>query len=92
MGDPKKQRRKYETPRFPWRTDTLQKELNLIGQYGLRNKRELWRHETALSKFRKQHAHYSACPPNKEQNWKNNSSTDSTVSEYSPKQPPSTTS
>ena len=52
MGDPKKQRRKYETPRFPWRTDTLQKELNLIGQYGLRNKRELWRHETALSKFR----------------------------------------
>jgi len=52
MGDPKKQRKKYETPRFPWRTDTLQKELNLIGQYGLRNKRELWRHETSLSRFR----------------------------------------
>jgi len=52
MGDPKKQRRKYETPRFPWRTDTLQTELKLLGQYGLRNKRELWRHETMLSKFR----------------------------------------
>jgi len=52
MGDPKRQRRKHETPRFPWRTDTLQKELGLIGQYGLRNKRELWRHETALSRFR----------------------------------------
>ena len=52
MGDPKKQRRKYETPRFPWRTDTLQMELNLLGQYGLRNKRELWRHKTMLSKFR----------------------------------------
>jgi len=52
MGDPKKQRRKYETPRFPWRTDTLQAELKLLGQYGLRNKREMWRHRTMLSKFR----------------------------------------
>ncbi len=52
MGDPKKQRKKYETPRFPWRTDTLQAELRLLGQYGLRNKRELWRHETMLSRFR----------------------------------------
>ncbi len=52
MGDPKKQRKKYETPRFPWRTDTLQEELKLLGQYGLRNKHELWRHETTLSKFR----------------------------------------
>ncbi len=52
MGDPKKQRKKYETPRFPWRTDILQEELKLLGQYGLRNKHELWRHRTSLSKFR----------------------------------------
>ena len=52
MGDPKKQRKKYETPRFPWRTDILQEELKLLGQYALRNKRELWRHETMVSKFR----------------------------------------
>jgi len=52
MGDPKKQRKKYETPRFPWRTDILQSELSLIGRYGLRNKRELWRHKTTLSNFR----------------------------------------
>lgn len=52
MGDPKKQRKKYATPRFPWRTDVLQWELKLLGQYGLRNKHELWRHETMLSKFR----------------------------------------
>ncbi len=52
MGDPKKQRKKYETPRFPWRTDILQSELRLQGQYGLRNKRELWRHKTELSRFR----------------------------------------
>jgi len=52
MGNTKKQRRKYETPRFPWRIDVLQAELKLLGQYGLRNKRELWRHETMLSRFR----------------------------------------
>ncbi len=52
MGDPKKQRKKYEMPRFPWRTDILQAELRLIGEYGLRNKRELWRHKTVLSRFR----------------------------------------
>jgi len=52
MGDPKKQKKKYDTPRFPWRTDILQEELKLLGQYGLRNKHELWRHETMLSNFR----------------------------------------
>jgi small subunit ribosomal protein S4 len=52
MGDPKKRRKKYATPRFPWRTDILKEELKLLGQYGLRNKHELWRHETMLSKFR----------------------------------------
>jgi small subunit ribosomal protein S4 len=52
MGDPKKQRKKYETPRFRWRKDILQEELKLIGNYGLRNKHELWRHKTTLSTAR----------------------------------------
>lgn len=52
MGDPKKQRRKYDTPRFPWRKDILDNELKLLGTYGLRNKHELWRHETQLSRYR----------------------------------------
>jgi small subunit ribosomal protein S4 len=52
MGDPKKQRRKFDTPRFPWRKDILNEELKLLGTYGLRNKHELWRHETALSRLR----------------------------------------
>jgi small subunit ribosomal protein S4 len=52
MGDPKKQRKKYATPRFPWRSDAIQEELKILGQYGLRNKHELWRHETTLSNFR----------------------------------------
>ena len=52
MGDPKKQRKKFDTPRFPWQIDTLEAELKLLGQYGLRNKREIWRHKTLVSKYR----------------------------------------
>jgi len=52
VGDPRKQRKKYDTPRFAWRKDILQEELKLLGQYGLRNKHELWRHKTMLSKVR----------------------------------------
>ena len=52
MGDPKKQRKKFDTPRFRWRKDILQEELKLVGQYGLRNKHELWRLKTTLSKTR----------------------------------------
>ena len=52
MGDPKKQRKKFDTPRFPWQYDTLETELKVLGQYGLRNKREIWRHKTLLSKYR----------------------------------------
>jgi small subunit ribosomal protein S4 len=52
MGDPKKQRKSYETPRHPWRKDQLEVELHLIGEYGLRNKRELWRYKTMLSEVR----------------------------------------
>ncbi len=52
MGDPKKQRKKFDTPRFAWRKDVLQEELKLLGQYGLRNKHELWRLKTTLSKTR----------------------------------------
>jgi small subunit ribosomal protein S4 len=52
MGDPKKQRKKYDTPRYRWRKDILQEELKLLGQYGLRNKHELWHLKTTLSKTR----------------------------------------
>lgn len=52
MGDPKKQRKKYATAKFPWRIDILEEELKILGQYGLRNKRELWHHKTMISRFR----------------------------------------
>jgi len=53
MGDPKKQRKKYDTPEFPWSKEILDSELKLLGEYGLRNKRELWRHRSMLTKYRR---------------------------------------
>jgi small subunit ribosomal protein S4 len=52
MGDPKKQRKKYETPHNPYSSVTLGSELKLLGEYGLRNKREIWRHRLLLTKYR----------------------------------------
>jgi len=52
VGDPRRNRKKYETPRHPWRKDQIEVELKLIGEYGLRNKRELWRYKTMLSQVR----------------------------------------
>ena len=53
MGDPKRPRKRYETPRHPWRADRLMEELRLVGEYGLRNKKELWRAQAVLRKYRK---------------------------------------
>ncbi len=54
MGDPRRQKKKYVTPKRPYDTERFDSELQLIGSYGLRNKRELWRHRTELSRYRRQ--------------------------------------
>jgi len=54
MGDPRRPRRTFSKPKSPWRSDQLAQELYLLGSYGLRNKRELWKAQTQLSSIRKQ--------------------------------------
>jgi len=51
MGDPKRLRKTYETPRRPFAE--LEEERKLLREFGLKNKRELWKAETILREFRR---------------------------------------
>ncbi len=54
MGDPKFQRKKYSTPRHPWEKTRIDEERKLLNDYGLKNKRELWKSQSLLDSFRTQ--------------------------------------
>jgi small subunit ribosomal protein S9e len=42
----------FRTPRRPFEKERLDSELQMVGMYGLRNKREVWRVQLVLSKIR----------------------------------------
>jgi len=67
MGDPRRQKKKYVVPKRPFDNDRFESELQLIGTYGLRNKKELWKHSTDLSNFRRQARNLLALPPSERQ-------------------------
>ena len=54
MGDPKNPRKNWRKPKRPLNYDLLNEELYVLGTFGLKNKRELWKAHTELSRVRNQ--------------------------------------
>jgi len=54
MGAPKRFKKTYRRPRRIWTTDQLNSELYLVGSYGLRSKRELWKAQSEIARLRNQ--------------------------------------
>ncbi len=52
MGDPKFDRKTYESPRNPWEITRIKDENNLRSKYGLKNKREIWKALSVLRSYR----------------------------------------
>jgi len=63
MGGIRKLRKKIITPGHPYDKNRIERELPLVGEYGLRNKRELWKARTVLSTARQQARELLALDP-----------------------------
>ena len=53
-GNPRKSKKNYNRPRSIWTSDQISSELYVVGSYGLRNKRELWKAQTEIARIRNQ--------------------------------------
>jgi len=54
MGDTKNFRRAWKKPKRPFNFDLKMEELRILGTFGLKTKRELWKARTELSRVRNQ--------------------------------------
>jgi small subunit ribosomal protein S4 len=53
MGYPGKNHKAYQTPKRPWEKTRIESETRLVIEYGLRNKRDVWKAQSILRKYRK---------------------------------------
>ncbi len=51
MGDPKKIRKKFSKPRHPWQKARIEEEKVLVIEFGLKNKQEIYRANTMISRI-----------------------------------------
>jgi len=54
MGDPKKKRKLYSTPRHPWQKDRILEEKEIKKTYGLKNKTEVWKMKSLVGRAQAQ--------------------------------------
>ena len=53
MGDPKKMKKHYESPKKPWEKTRLEEERRIVAEYGIRRKKEIRRLETIIRDLRR---------------------------------------
>ncbi len=53
MGYPGKNHKQYQTPKRPFEKTRIEEETRLVIEYGLRNKREVWKAQAYLRRYRK---------------------------------------
>ena len=53
MGYPGKNHKSYQPPKRPWEKSRIEAETRLVIEYGLRNKREVWKAQEHLRKYRR---------------------------------------
>ncbi len=51
MGDPGKTRKKYTTPRHPWKKERIDAEKAIKQEYGIRRNDEIWKMNSKLKNF-----------------------------------------
>ncbi len=54
MGHPKLKRKTYSGPTHPWQKERIEEEKELLKDFGLKNKKEVWRIASLLRKYAKQ--------------------------------------
>ena len=54
MGDPKLPKKKYKTPSHPWQRVRIDEEKDLMKEYGVKNKKEIWKMNSVLKNFHEQ--------------------------------------
>ncbi len=54
MGQPRRITKKYSTPKHPWRAERIEEESKIQKEYGLKNKKEIWKAHASLRAARQQ--------------------------------------
>jgi small subunit ribosomal protein S4 len=62
MGDPKKPKKLYKKPGHPWEAERIKDEIRLKKEYGLSNKKEIWKSSSKLRDWRNQARHIVSLP------------------------------
>lgn len=51
MGHPKLKKKTYSKPPHPWQKERIEEEVGLLKEFGLKNKREIWKVASLLRKY-----------------------------------------